>query len=192
MKIKLIEEIIIPDNLKLNPKASKYDIESVVRELLDINLYLTITKNGIVKYGDTYMSIRGLDIQHIPVYFESSEKKGMYGKSFDCSNNKLISLEGCPERVDGSFHCNSNNLTTLEYSPNDVSADYDCSGNKLTSLRGCPKTVYRDFVCSWNNLYSLNSGPNVVKRHYECYNNPIDFTEEYVRRHCKVGADVET
>jgi hypothetical protein len=48
---------------------------------------------------------------------------------FDCSNNLLTSLKGCPKEVKGSFYC---------------------SRNKLTSLEGCPKVVKGNFYCYGN------------------------------------------
>ncbi len=40
---------------------------------------------------------------------------------FSCSKNKLTSLVGCPNYVDGNFYCNHNQLTTLE----GYNGDYD-------------------------------------------------------------------
>jgi len=56
--------------------------------------------------------------------------------NFDCSNNKLTSLEGAPKTVDGSFNCNNNELTSLEGSPDIVKGAFYCRQNKLVSLNG--------------------------------------------------------
>lgn len=48
---------------------------------------------------------------------------------FDCSNNLLTSLEGCPEIIEGHFYCGD---------------------NKLVSLDGCPSIVKKNFYCSYN------------------------------------------
>ena len=44
---------------------------------------------------------------------------------FDCSNNYLLSLVGCPEIAEGGFSCNN---------------------NELTSLKGCPKIVKNNYI----------------------------------------------
>ena len=36
------------------------------------------------------------------------------GRDFYCNDNNLESLEGVPQKVDGSFYCNNNHLTSLE------------------------------------------------------------------------------
>jgi len=74
---------------------------------------------------------------------------------FNCSYNKLTSLEGCPKTVGGSLFCYSNNLTSLEGCPETLGGDFTCSYNNLTSLEGCTETVLGDFYCSDNNLTSL-------------------------------------
>ena len=88
--------------------------------------------------------------------------------SFDCSENKLTSLRGCPKEVGGDFICSRNNLTSLEGAPKEVGG-FDCSFNKLTSLRGVPKEVGGDFYCS---------------------NNKVQFTEEDVRKVCNVKGKI--
>jgi hypothetical protein len=104
------------------------------------------------------------------------------GRKFDCSNNKLKSLEGCPKKVDGEFVCNlnelktlegistvktnvkckSNDLKTLKGLPNEIGGDLDCTNNKLKSLESCPQKIIGNFVCSDNKLTSLKGGPKEV------------------------------
>jgi hypothetical protein len=50
-----------------------------------------------------------------------------------------------------------------------VNGDFNCCNNQLTSLEGCPEVVYRDFYC---------------------WNNPGKFTEEDVRKVCKVRGEI--
>ena len=88
---------------------------------------------------------------------------------FDCSNNLLTSLKGCPKEVKGSFDCSSNNLTSLEGSPEIVDGYFDCSENNLTSLKGCPEKVDGSFFC---------------------YGNLGKFTKEDVRKVCKVKGKI--
>lgn len=90
---------------------------------------------------------------------------------FDCSYNKLTSLEGAPEYVGFYFDCSNNKLTTLEGAPEYVSGFF-CSHNRLISLEGAPKSV-RDFYCSYNKLTSLEGAPTSLSGDFCCDLNPI-------------------
>lgn len=99
-------------------------------------------------------------------------------KNFYCNNNKLKSLEGGPRIVKGSYYCQSNKLTTLKGGPEDVGGNFYCNNNKLTSLEGCPVRVEGDFNCSINKLTSLEGAPKMIGRNFYCNNNPTKFTKE--------------
>jgi len=86
---------------------------------------------------------------------------GRVGGHFDCSRNKLTSLEGAPQEVGKSFWCNDNQLTSLEGAPQKVERDFYCSGNRLTSLEGAPQEVGRSFSCYGNQITSLKGIPFV-------------------------------
>ena len=47
-----------------------------------------------------------------------------------------------------------------------------------------------DFYCSHNNLSSLEGAPQEVKGSFYCYDNSKKFTEEDVRKVCKVGGKI--
>ena len=79
-------------------------------------------------------------------------KFGDVGGWFNCRFNKLISLEGAPQKVGGDFNCAGNKLTSLEGAPQEVGGDFDCYNNQLTSLSGAPQEVSEDFYCYGNNL----------------------------------------
>ena len=68
---------------------------------------------------------------------------------FNCSNNRLTSLENCPKYVGKTFRCDENNLTSLEHSPEFVGGDFDCYWNPLESLDGL-KIPYKNFYCIIN------------------------------------------
>ena len=143
--------------------------------------------NGEYKYdGDLNLSKLGItSLKDIP--YNIVEITG----TFDCSDNKLTTLEGAPEEVGGGFDCSYNKLTTLEASPKKVgSGSFDCSNNKLTTLEGAPKEVAGNFYCSDNKLTTLVGAPKKVGGNFGCYVNPTKFTEEYVRSLCDVGRGV--
>jgi hypothetical protein len=70
--------------------------------------------------------------------------------NFNCYNNQLTSLNGCPASVDGDFHCFNNQLTSLNGCPSSIGKDFYCNNNKLTSLNGCPASVGGSFNCYYN------------------------------------------
>ena len=100
-------------------------------------------------------------------------KFGKVSGNFDCSWNKLTSLEGSPQKVGGSFDCRHNNLTSLKGAPQEVGGSFDCRGNrhsegKLYSLEGAPQKVGGDFYCSSNRLTSLKGAPQEVGGDFNC------------------------
>jgi hypothetical protein len=85
-------------------------------------------------------------------------KFGKVSGDFDCSDNSLTTLEGCPKYVGGDFNCSSNQLTSLEHCPTSNGMDFYCYTNKLTSLKYCPSVVGH-FDCCENNISSLEYCP---------------------------------
>ena len=93
--------------------------------------------------------------------------------SFDCSNNKLESLEGCPQTVDGNFDCYRNKLITLEGSPSVVNGNLICYVNELETLEGSPKTINGNFLCFVNKLKDLEYFPE-VSDYINIRDNPVN------------------
>jgi hypothetical protein len=112
------------------------------------------------------------------------------GGTFDCSNNKLISLINAPKSVVISFYCGTNHLTSLEGAPTNVGISFYCGNNELTSLEFAPTSVGRNFDCSHNELTSLEFAPKTVGGFFDCRYNPVKFTEKQVRAVCNVKGDV--
>ncbi len=88
--------------------------------------------------------------------------------TFDCSENKLISLEFGPEYVGKSYCCESNKLMTLKGCVDEVYGNFSCESNKLKSLEFCPMQVEGWFNCSDNFLTELDRSPFIRKQLY-CY-----------------------
>ena len=96
---------------------------------------------------------------------------------FDCSNNKLESLAGCPQTVVGDFGCYENNLKSLKGCPQTVGGGFYCGSNNLESLKDCPQTVGGDFWCGNNQLKSLVGCPQIVKGSFDCNDNQLKSLE---------------
>lgn len=102
------------------------------------DLSIDVDGNVDIGYTPTKKSINRLD--EIPIKFN---KVSGY---FNCSNNRLTSLENCPKYVGKKFKCDENNLTSLEHSPEFIGGDFDCYWNPLQSLDGL-KIPYKNFYC---------------------------------------------
>lgn len=100
-------------------------------------------------------------------------KFGVVTGYFDCSFNKLRSLEGSPRKVEGYFNCSFNNLTSLNYAPEYVGSTYHCERNQLTTLKGAPKYVKGSFFCHFNKLTTLENAPQEVEGDFICSNNKL-------------------
>ena len=70
----------------------------------------------------------------------------------DLFNKYLTKLPIKFNKVTGWFDCSKNKLTSLEGCPNYVGTEFYCSYNELTSLEGCPKEVGGSFYCMLNPL----------------------------------------
>jgi hypothetical protein len=91
----------------------------------------TINEDGSIDVdGDVVIYNRHL--KKLPLKF-----RNIYG-SFNCDNNKLTTLEGCPINVYGNFSCVDNWIRSLDHCPKSVSGVFRCSFNKITSLEGIP------------------------------------------------------
>jgi len=112
----------------------------------DVNY--TINNDGTIDVdSDVFLYNELDDIEKLPVKF------GKVSDYFDCDNNNLTTLEGCPKYVGGYFSCYRNNLTTLEGCPKYVGGEFLCSANKLTTLKGIEKCeILDDFYCRDNNI----------------------------------------
>ena len=139
---------------------------------IDVDGDVILHKEGLTKLPLNFNNISG--------YFNCSNNKlislegapRLVGGYFDCSDNQLTTLEGGPQLVGGDFVCDYNKLTTLECCPKSVGG-FDCSYNKLTTLEGSPKSVGVNFSCSRNKLTTLEGGPKSVGGNFWCRNNKI-------------------
>lgn len=138
------------------------------------------------------VNLRNFNLTRLPKFHD-------VGMHFNCSENELVSLEGCPSEVYGNFACSDNKLATLQGGPKKSSA-YVCSNNQLVSLKGAPKLVYNvfdcshnqlrnlkhgpenvfnfggmrgDFICSHNQLHTLKGSPKIVEGIFDCSNNQL-------------------
>jgi hypothetical protein len=75
------------------------------------SFYYDYDENGVNAFG---VDMRDMNLTKIPIKFNV-----VYGY-FYCGENKLTSLENCPDVVYGSFWANNNNLTSLDYSPKHI------------------------------------------------------------------------
>jgi hypothetical protein len=98
---------------------------------------------------------------------------GKVDGNFDCSYNRITSLDGAPQEVGNNFHCYDNQLTTLDGGPSIVKWDYNCSRNNLASLKGAPKLVNGYFDCSRNFLTSLEDAPDWIGGYFAFPKNRI-------------------
>lgn len=97
------------------------------------------------------------NLEYIPIQF------GKVAGDFNCSHNKLVSLEGSPFEV-GPFE--------FEKKPYNQ-GNFDCSYNQLENLDFTPKKIFKDMICNSN--IKLNTLPS-----YGCDMRGFIFGEEDV------------
>jgi hypothetical protein len=74
---------------------------------LEYMVLFTFYKNYIIDV-EGYVYLHDDNLSSIDIQFN------IVKKWFDCNDNKLISLEGCPKIVSESFYCSGNKLTSLK------------------------------------------------------------------------------
>ncbi len=81
---------------------------------------------------DTNQSVylNNMNLDKIPIKF--NKVKG----NFNCSYNKLTTLENSPKNVETHFLCDNNLLTDLKHSPYSIGGFFQCDNNPLESLDG--------------------------------------------------------
>ena len=77
------------------------------------------------------------------------------GGNVNIVENKLLSLEGCPEQITGYFNCSYNKLKSLMGGPKIINGDFACTHNGLTSLVGGPEIIASNYWCKTNRLTDL-------------------------------------
>lgn len=150
------------------------NIEDVERWLLEYNIdnyFISETNNKIIVNVNEDVYLQGAELINIPIQF--GEVRG----NFNCSENSLLSLQGCPKKITGFFYCNNNRLTSLVGGPKNVGSDFICSYNDLKSLKGSPSNINGIFNCSSNELISLKYCPKKVSQFFYfdsiMLNNPL-------------------
>jgi hypothetical protein len=172
-------------------KYEDYTINSDNTIDVDGNVYLLLgnMKKLPVKFGKVFGSFdcsynKLTTLEGCPNYV---------GGYFYCHRNKLTTLEGCPKYIGDYFSCDNNKLSTLEYGPIYVGGYFNCSGNKLTNLEHCPNYVGGDFFCLNNKLTTLKGIEKCeIIRNFYCRNNNIP-PENYIYiLTAKIGGDIKT
>ena len=122
------------------------DIDKICREYKIRNY--TINSDGSIDVdGNVDLYDKGLT--KLPLKFNK------VNGDFNCSYNKLTSLEGSPVEVNGDFDCHNNNLTSFEYAPKIIRGTFNCQFNNIKSFEYFPKFVKGDFYCIGNRIYQV-------------------------------------
>jgi len=64
----------------------------------------------------------------------------------DCGKNKLTSLKGVPEIINGSFCCSYNSLSNLEFGPKIIKGNFELEYNLISSIKNFPEQVEKNFT----------------------------------------------
>lgn len=130
---------------------------------------LTFNIDGSVDYEDKGLSqfLNGLDLIKLPVRFRHVD--GL----FDISWNRLLTLEGCPDVINGSLFANKNLYTSLEGGPRIVTEAFISENGRLETLKGCPEEIGDTFQITGNskNLKEIDYLPKVVRGYIWTNNN---------------------
>jgi hypothetical protein len=121
----------------------------------DTRLKVSVDDLGLVSCTGS-VTLKNTTVEHLPVRFKHVDGY------FDCSHNRLLSLEGAPVSVGEWFNCSSNQLATLAGAPQTVGTHFFCHRNKLQSLVGAPSGIPGRMDCIYNPFYSLDGLPQEI------------------------------
>ena len=183
--IKMFNENI--NSSEIEAICEKYNIKNYI-----INEEGSIDVDGNVDLYKKKLKVLPLKFRKVSGDFECRDNQLIslvgcpqsVGGDFYCIYNQLISLEGAPQSIGGDFYCSSNQLISLEGAPQRVGGDFECGSNKLTTLEGAPQRVGGDFSCSSNQLTTLEGAPKRVGDAFWCYSNNlknIDYLPKYYK-----------
>jgi len=124
----MIDNINKMKYLKLFENFNKSEIDDICKKY-NIQNY-TINSDGSIDVEGTVW-LCNMQLKEMPLKF--NRVSGW----FDCSDNQLTTLEGCPNYVGDSFDCSSNYLTTLEGCPKEIKNFINIGYNfELADLNG--------------------------------------------------------
>lgn len=154
-------------------KATKFATETLHFDPEDFE----ITEDGKIDVidngsGQNDVYINGKGYTKIPVGFVNCPN------TFDCSNNKLTTLENAPTGYVGWFQCSDNKLKNLIGCPEEVDG-MECSNNELESLEGAPKKIWNELHCHHNNLTSLKGCPQFTDAYGKLDISCNDYLESF-------------
>jgi len=154
------------------PTFSNYFNEGLkfLPTIYDISKIEQHIKDNVI---DCNINISDISLETLPIDLSKVHVKGY----FDCKNNLLKTLKGCPYKIDSYFTCDTNDLKSLEGGPVYVSGNYVCSNNLLTSMKGLAKYIGENLLWS-NNLditkedfyeaiVDIKIGGKLMFQHYE-------------------------
>ena len=147
------------------------DKDSEIVFIQDGDIY--VYQNGVKRPLTTLKEPINCDLRLLDLTELPDMSKCIVINDFDCSENKLTSLKGCPVNINGDFVCTENNLISLKGSPKSVRGNFYCDNNELVSLEGGPQKVGGSFNCSSNNLETLKGAPQIVGGDFNCEANNL-------------------
>ena len=150
---------------------SNTEIDKICRIYKIINY--TINSDNSVDVDDNVI-LYNKRLESIPLNFNT------VNGYFECGNNNLTSLKGCPVRVGNGFYCGWNKIESLQYSPQYVeNGNFSCGWNKIESLQYCTELIRSNFSCSYNKLTSLEYHQTVYGEFWCRYNQINTFENFY-------------
>jgi hypothetical protein len=173
----------------INEKSIKTPIEKMSIEEFIVFLGLSSyeVKDGYIE-SDSSVNIINVELKKIPYPFsnvfngfyvinnglttlENSPFSSMF---FNCSENKLTDLKGCPNEVMEDFICSNNPLlTSLKDGPTYVGDLYEASHNKSLETLDIKCEILGNLRVDNCNIYNLDNFKAEVVGRIDIHDNPI-------------------
>lgn len=132
---------------------NRYWIERILTTYLYIRDF-TINENGSVDVNGN-VRMMNMTLDKIPIKF------GRVSGEFDCSHNRITSLEGCPDWVGGRFNCTFNRITSFCGAPDIVVGEFFCVDNPVFEIYKLNRK--KDFVEMLNEYKVIRNEKQVIE-----------------------------
>lgn len=119
--------------------------------------------------------------ESLPEYINFIDVPG----TFSIGGGNLKTLKGCPKYVGFGFDCSSNKLKTLEYAPEiinykekeenrEIDVNFNCSYNLIESFENCPTVKKGSIICNKNKIKTFKGIQEIIDGSLYCQDNEID------------------
>ena len=139
----------------------------------EIEKFMGINPSGVITAAQAAAKSGTLDVNSKNIANTKGLEFFVNIASFNCSKNKLTSLDVSKNTMLKELLCSDNQITALDVSKNTALEILDCGYNQLTSLDVSMNTAMKKLICDKNQINALDISKNTLLTGLFCRNNQL-------------------